>query len=407
MHNAPNIKRYQLQTSHRTYGFIVMAVVFAIGMAGTTLPTPLYPLYQQHLNISELMVAVIFATYAFGVLGALFVTGPWSDQIGRRPILYAALACAAASSLLFLYGGALWVLLLGRALSGLSAGFFTATATIAVIELAPDSQKTFAAMMAAAANMGGLGLGPLLSGAISQYLPGPLHLAYLVYLFLLVVAGALLSQCPETVTRPSNPNLRPQGLGLPTSVRTAFVPAAIACFAGFALLGLLTSLEPAILGKVVGISNRAAVGGLIFIVFVASLGGQFLQRRLADEVRLPLACGVLVLGAGLLAVSLIANSIVLLIIGAIASGLGQGAIFAASIVAVTAASPAGKRAEITSLLFVVVYLAVAVPVLGLGIAIEYIGLRAAGITFSVLVMLLSIAAVAVLKMRRIKPSVAI
>ncbi|NRB56000.1 MAG: MFS transporter [Salinicola sp.] len=384
-----------------------MAVIFAIGMAGTTLPTPLYPLYQRHLNISELMVAVIFATYAFGVLGALIITGPWSDQVGRRPILYAALACAAASSLLFLFGGALWVLLLGRALSGLSAGLFTATATIAVIELAPDRQKTFAAMLAAAANMGGLGLGPLLSGTISQYLPGPLHLVYLIYLMLLVAAGVFLFHCPETVARPSHPRLRPQSLGLPTSVRAVFFPSAIACFAGFSLLGLLTSLEPAILGKVVGISNRAAVGSLIFVVFMASLGGQFLQRRLAEEARLPLACGVLILGAGLLAISLIGNSVTLLIIGATATGLGQGAIFAASIVAVTTASPAGKRAEITSLLFVVVYLAVAVPVLGLGIAIEYIGLRAAGITFSVLVMLLSIVAMAVLKMRRIKAAVAI
>ena len=41
---------------------------------------------------------------------------------------------SALSALLFLYGGNLWLLLLGRVLSGLSAGLFTATATIAVIK---------------------------------------------------------------------------------------------------------------------------------------------------------------------------------------------------------------------------------------------------------------------------------
>ncbi|GAB3684190.1 hypothetical protein [Salinisphaera aquimarina] len=195
--------------------------------------------------------------------------------------------------------------------------------------------------------------------------------------------------------------MRRQSLGLPPGVRTAFFPAAIACFAAFALLGLLTSLEPAILGKVIGISNRATVGGLIFLVFVASLCGQILQRRFTEGMRLPLACGVLILGAALLAVSLVVNSMTLLILGAIAAGLGQGGIFAASIVAVAAASPHDQRAEVTSLLFVVVYLAVSVPVLSLGVAIEAMGLRAAGITFSILVMLLSIMAVAVLKWRRI------
>src|SRR5699024_8041632 len=269
----------------------------------------------------------------------LIFTGPWSDQVGRRPMLAAGLVCSVASSLLFLFGGALWVLLLGRALSGLSAGLFTATATIAVIELAPCGKKSSAAMLAAAANMGGLGLGPLLAGIISQCLPWPLHLVYLVHLTLLVMAGGVLFFCPETVERPSQPRLRRQSLGLPTGVRTVFFPAAIACFAAFSLLGLLTSLEPAIIGKVIGISNRATVGGLIFLVFMTSLCGQILQRRFTEGTRLPLACGPLVLGAGLLAVSMVLKSMTLLIFGAIASGLGQGGIFAASIVAVTAASP--------------------------------------------------------------------
>ncbi|GAB3684186.1 MFS transporter [Salinisphaera aquimarina] len=195
----PSTKRPPPQFDHGPYWFMVIALIFAVGMAGTTLPTPIYPLYQQHLGLSNLMVAVIFATYAFGVLGALIFTGPWSDQVGRRPMLTAGLLCSVASSLLFLLGGALWVLLLGRALSGLSAGLFTATATIAVIELAPAGRKTGAAMVAAAANMGGLGLGPLLTGVISQYLPWPLHLVYLVHLMLLVVAGGVLLFCPETV----------------------------------------------------------------------------------------------------------------------------------------------------------------------------------------------------------------
>lgn len=36
-------------------------------MVGTTMPTPLYPLYQRELGFGGLMVTVVFATYAVGV----------------------------------------------------------------------------------------------------------------------------------------------------------------------------------------------------------------------------------------------------------------------------------------------------------------------------------------------------
>ena len=44
-------------------------------MLGTTLPTPLYPLYQRALNLGPAMVTVIFAVYAAGVIGALIFSG--------------------------------------------------------------------------------------------------------------------------------------------------------------------------------------------------------------------------------------------------------------------------------------------------------------------------------------------
>lgn len=87
--------------------FIGLAATFAINMMGTTLPTPLYPIYQSQLGFSELMITVIFAVYAVGVIGALIITGSWSDQIGRRPMLALGLAFSAASAVAFIWGGAL------------------------------------------------------------------------------------------------------------------------------------------------------------------------------------------------------------------------------------------------------------------------------------------------------------
>jgi len=60
-------------------------------MIGTTLPTPLYVIYQSLWHFSSAITTVIFATYAVGVLVALLLAGRSSDQVGRRPVLFAAL----------------------------------------------------------------------------------------------------------------------------------------------------------------------------------------------------------------------------------------------------------------------------------------------------------------------------
>ncbi|MGH2742153.1 MAG: MFS transporter [Gammaproteobacteria bacterium] len=67
-------------------------------MLGTTLPTPLYHIYRQERGFSELMITVIFATFAAGVIAALLLFGRVSDQIGRRRALLPGLALSALNA---------------------------------------------------------------------------------------------------------------------------------------------------------------------------------------------------------------------------------------------------------------------------------------------------------------------
>ncbi len=140
-------------------------------MVGTTLPTPMYALYAEHMHFAVLTTTVIYSTYAGGVLFALLAFGRWSDSIGRRPVLLAGVALAISSAVAFLFADSVPTLLLGRVLSGLSAGIFTGTATAAVIEAAPETWRTRAAAVATVANIGGLGTGPLLAGILVEYAP--------------------------------------------------------------------------------------------------------------------------------------------------------------------------------------------------------------------------------------------
>ena len=72
-------------------------------------------------------------------------------------------------------------LLTARFLSGLSVGLLTATATAYLMELhlagRPAAGRRRADLVATAANIGGIGLGPLIAGLLAEYAPRPLTVA--------------------------------------------------------------------------------------------------------------------------------------------------------------------------------------------------------------------------------------
>ncbi|MEW2133914.1 MFS transporter [Streptomyces sp. NPDC005435] len=367
----------------RRPGYAAAAGVFAVGMMGTTLPTPLYGLYRQQIGFSELIVTVVFAVYAVGVITALLVAGGASDVLGRRPVLGCALGLSALSAVCFLFEQGLPLLYVGRVLSGFSAGLLSGTGTAAVLDLAPAGRRGRAALAATAANMGGLGLGPLLSGFLAQYAPRPLSLPFLVHLGLLAVAAAVTALLPETVRHEGRRSpLRPQGMTIPPQVRGVFGPSALAAFAGFSLLGLFTAVAPAFLTETLGERNLAVTGAVVFCVFCASTVGQLLMGRLGPRAALPTGCAVLAAGLVLVGVSLLAESLPVLLAGAVAGGIGQGMAFRAGLTAVGSAAPPDHRGATISAFFVVAYLGISLPVVGVGALAVALDVRGAGIVFT-------------------------
>ncbi|MFE7189402.1 MFS transporter [Kitasatospora sp. NPDC057541] len=367
----------------RHLDYLGAAAAFAVCMAGTTLPTPLYGLYQEEIGFSELMVTVVFAIYAFGVIGVLLLVGNVSDSVGRRPVLLCGLTCAAGSAVAFLAEGGLPMLCLGRLLSGLSAGLFTGTATAYVLELAPPGRRARAAFAATAANMGGLGCGPLLSGVLAEYAPHPLILPFAVHLVLLAASFAVLRSLPETVAgaRPLR-TARPRRPSLPPEVRGVFVPAGLAAFAGFSLLGVFTSVSPAFLAQGLGVHNHAATGLIVFLAFFGSTLGQLLVPKLGTARAIPLGCLVLIAGLALLASSLAWTLLAPLVLAALVGGAGQGMGLRGAVGEIAAAAPAEHRGGALSALFVVAYFGISIPVIGVGLLAQPLGLSDAGLVFA-------------------------
>ena len=386
-----------------TAAFAVLVLTFTVVMTGTTMPTPMYSLYQQELGFSAVVQTIVFAVYAIGVLAALLLFGRWSDQLGRRPLLLAGLVAALLSSLVFLVAGPVWVLLVGRLLSGVSAGIFAGAATAAVIEAAPPRWRPRASAVATAANTGGLGLGPVLAGLAVQYLPAPLHLSFAVHAVAVLGCGILVLLVPETVDVAEHPRLGTTPLAVPPPVRAVFAGAATAGFAGFAVLGLFTAVAPRIVTEIIGNPNHAVAGLVVFLLFAASTAAQLGLRGLPTGPALLAGCVLLAVGVLVIASALLTASMAALVTGAVLAGVGQGMAFSKGMAAVHERVDPGMRAAVTSSFFLVLYVAISLPVVAVGAASQAWGLVAAGVGLAVGVAVLAVVALVALLVLQRRP----
>ena len=130
--------------------FWLVAFVFLVVLVGTTVPAPLYVIYQAEWGFSAGVLTLVFAIYSAGVLTALLVFGRLSDEVGRTRVLRAALAVAVVSTLVFVFATGVAMLMRRRGSSPASRpGLTQGTATAALAELEPRHDIRRAALVSA------------------------------------------------------------------------------------------------------------------------------------------------------------------------------------------------------------------------------------------------------------------
>ena len=275
----------------------------------------------------------------------------------------------------------------------MSAGVFTGVATAAIIDLAPATGRARAGLLAASVNVLGLGLGPVVAGVLADHAPHPLVLPYLLHVALVAVAAVGLAAVPEPVERrPGRVRLQIQRVGVPDDVRPTFVRAAVSGFAGFAVLGFFTAVSPLFLGQVLHETRHLLTGLTVFALLGSATVGQVASARLPERTSLLGGCLALAAGTVVVAVGLMTALLPVVLIGAVVAGLGQGASFRAGLQAVTGAAPADRRSEVSSSYFIVLYVAISIPVIGVGAGAQVFGLVPTAVAFAGIVALLAVGA---------------
>ncbi|MDO8209071.1 MFS transporter [Conexibacter sp. CPCC 206217] len=381
-------------------GVWVVAYAFLVVMAYSAVPTPLYAIYQQEDGFSAFMITVIFGAYAVGVAVSLFVVGHVSDWHGRRRVLIPALLMSIASAFVFLFWHDLGALLVARVISGFAIGAVTATATAWIAELhatdRPDASQRRPQLVATAANLGGIGLGPLVSGVLAQWVGHPLTVPFIVSIGALTVAVVLVALTPETRTRATPlPRYRPQRVSVPQQARARYLSAAVGAAIAFAAFGLFTSLAPTFLAGTLHHSSRALAGAAAFAVFGAAVVAQSAIMTRSTREALTAGIATMLVGLAVLvaAVWLSQPSLFLFLAGGVLAGAGGGMLFKGVIATVATLTVPERRAEALAGIFLAGYIGLAVPVMGLGVLSQYVVPRVGLLVFAgVLGLLIVVAA---------------
>ncbi|HWC86726.1 MAG TPA: MFS transporter [Solirubrobacteraceae bacterium] len=367
-----------------SFGLWVVALAFTTGMAFTTVPTPLWSLYAQRDRFSSLTVTIAFAVYAVAVAVSLYLAGHLSDWYGRRRVLAPALALEIVAAVIFLLWPSLPGLIVARVLTGLGVGVVTATATAWVAELGGAGTRR-AQIVATGANLGGLGLGALVSGVLAQFAGHALSLPFLVFIAALVVTCAALFAARETHARSSPPpRYRPQRVSVPSSARARFLAAALGAGITFAIFGLLTSLAPSFLAGTLHEPSRALAGAVAFTVFATAALAQTLTASRTTAQLVAAAIPALLVGLALvtIAVWLPAPSFGVFLAGDVVVGAGAGLMFKGAIATVSEVSSEEHRAEALAALFLAAYIGLAGPVIGLGALTQIASTRVSLLVFA-------------------------
>ena len=355
--------------------FALVAAIIGLALFASGTPSPLYGTYRALWGFSPVVLTLVYATYAFGVLASLILAGRISDEVGRRPVLLTALATLMGATVVFMVADSVVWLFVARGIQGLATGLALGAASAALLDLHPRRDPAGVGLTNGVVSAGGMGLGVLVSATFVELLPAPRVLPYVALFVLFAIAFVGVARMPEPVDRSASPRLTPQRPSVPTVVRGPFALAALAVISSWSVGGLFLSLGPQLSATLFHTNDHLVAGLSVFALAGSGAAAQLLFGRTAPW--LGAAAGSVALSTGLLLIVLAAatESSAVYIAGAVIGGAGFGVAFLGALRALSAAIPPAHRAEVMSAFYVVAYAALSLPAILAGVVVTPLGLE--------------------------------
>ena len=147
---------------------VLVCAVVLVDSVGYGVVVPVVPLYAEKFGVGNFAIGFLFATYAIALFASAIPFGILSDRFGRKPFVLFGMFAMAGAFVFYALANSYSMLVLARALDGLTAAA-TWSAALALLgdrfEGGEMGAKMGWAMMAAA--VGGIA-GPLVGGILSD-----------------------------------------------------------------------------------------------------------------------------------------------------------------------------------------------------------------------------------------------
>jgi MFS transporter, DHA1 family, tetracycline resistance protein len=151
-------------------GFIFITIF--IDVVGLGLLIPIFPDIIRRFSTDPQLVSYYFgffiSIYSLIQFFASPILGALSDKFGRRPVLLVSLCGAALDYMLMAYAPNLWILFLGRIISGLTGASMT-VASAYMADISNDKNRSANFGLIGAAFGFGFVIGPALGGVLGSY----------------------------------------------------------------------------------------------------------------------------------------------------------------------------------------------------------------------------------------------
>lgn len=384
----------------REASFWVVALMMFLITVASSVPTPLYSVYQEKWHFSAVTVTVIFAVYALVLLAALLIVGRLSDYLGRRPVLIAGLAISAAACVVWWLAPGTGALYAARAMQGAGVGLATGAIGASLLELEPAGRH-LAGLLTSGAQMLGLAVGALGAAALVQYAPYPTKLVWWLLLAAFVAGLLAVVLMPEPGSRRPGwlESLRPQ-VRIPRALRTTFAAALPSLVAVWALSAFYLSLGPELAAQLLHSANFLWGGLAVFLLVGVGSVTAIAVARIAPRTCMVGGCLVLLLGTGLTLGAIAGSLSALFLLGTAVAGLGFGPAWTGAYRLLVSDVAAGDRAGLVAAIFITAYLSFSLPVVIAGLASQHFGIRDTALVYSAAIALLVAAAATLTGLRR-------
>ena len=371
-----------------------------VGLMGTALASPLYPIYQQAWGLLPSHITQVFAAYMLGALASLLFLGRLTNRLGFLAVLRAGMVLVTLGAAGSALAWNMTSFAVCRFVVGIAAGMITPSASAGLIQLHPKGDLHRAGVTFSLLFALGFGLGPLVGGLVAQWAPMPLKTAYAPPLALGLLAIYVLlrvrwpqpaaSAAPGAATRFSYKDVLPSLSRPQKPFRRHYALGCMAVFSVFAIFGLFGALAPSFVSRITPWHGPLVAGLSISVFLFLSAIVQWIAPK--DSPRVVALGGFFGLAAGsaLLMTNVFVGSPWLFALSVMVLAAGHALCNLMGMAIVGKVSRPANRAALLSTYMIVGYLGTIVPILGLGWLSDAVGLNKALIVFCLCLGLLTL-----------------